>query len=100
MQSSIQKNSTVRDGDRLVAVAPFFRSAVAVGRVTIAKRLQLVGAGQGGSLLELPQILAAPGQERDVLREVVDVHAHGRHRRALVGDFGHARPWPGSSLSG
>src|SRR4051794_23611212 len=62
---------TVRDGDRLVAVAPFFRSAVAVGRLTIAKRLQLVGAGQGGSLLELPQILAAPGRERELLREVV-----------------------------
>ena len=62
---------TVRDGDRLVAVAPFFRSAVAVGRITIAQRLQLVGAGQGGSLLELPQILAAPGREREVLREVV-----------------------------
>ena len=37
----------------------------------MAKRLQLVGAGQGGSLLELPQILAAPGQEREVLREIV-----------------------------
>lgn len=62
---------TVRDGDLLVGVAPFFRSRVSMGRATMAKRLQLVGAGQGGSLLELPQILAAPGQEREVLREIV-----------------------------
>jgi CelD/BcsL family acetyltransferase involved in cellulose biosynthesis len=62
---------TVRDGERLSGVAPFFRSRVVAGRATVAKRLQLVGAGQGGSLLELPQILAAPGQEREVLREVV-----------------------------
>lgn len=62
---------TVRDGERLNGVAPFFRGRVAAGPATIAKRLQLVGAGQGGSLLELPQILAAPGQEREVLREVV-----------------------------
>ena len=62
---------TVRDGDQLKGVAPFFCSRVAAGRATVAKRLQLVGAGQGGSLLELPQILAAPGQEREVLRETV-----------------------------
>jgi CelD/BcsL family acetyltransferase involved in cellulose biosynthesis len=62
---------TVRDGERLSGVAPFFRSRVVARRATVAKRLQLVGAGQGGSLLELPQILAAPGQEREVLREVV-----------------------------
>lgn len=62
---------TVRDGDRLIAVAPFFRSSVTAGRMTIAKRLQLVGSGQGGSLLELPQILAAPGREREALRAVV-----------------------------
>lgn len=63
---------TVRDGERLVAVAPFFRSPVTASKVTLARRLQLVGAGQGGSLLEVPQILAAPGQEREALRAVVE----------------------------
>lgn len=62
---------TAREGDRLIGVAPFFRSKVATSKLSIAMRLQLVGAGQGGSLLELPQILAAPGREREVLREVV-----------------------------
>ena len=62
---------TVHEGDQLIAVAPFFRSKVASRRVAIARRLQLVGAGQGGSLLELPQILAAPGREREALRETV-----------------------------
>jgi CelD/BcsL family acetyltransferase involved in cellulose biosynthesis len=62
---------TVRAGDQLKGVAPFFRSRVTAGRATVARRLQLVGAGQGGSLLELPQILTAPGQEREVLREIV-----------------------------
>ncbi|HEU5485272.1 MAG TPA: GNAT family N-acetyltransferase [Microlunatus sp.] len=62
---------TVREGDRLVAVAPFFRSGVAAARLKNARRLQLVGAGQGGSLLELPQILALPGQEREAQRAVV-----------------------------
>ena len=62
---------TVRKDDRLTAVAPFFQSRVAASRLPIAKRLQLVGAGQGSSLLELPQILAAPGQEREALRDLV-----------------------------
>lgn len=62
---------TVRSGDRLIAVAPFFRSSVTLNRLSLARRWQLVGAGQGGSLLELPQILAAPGQEREALREIV-----------------------------
>lgn len=62
---------TVRDDDRLVAVAPFFRDRVGASRLTIARRLQLVGAGQGGSLLELPQILAAPDTGREALREIV-----------------------------
>lgn len=60
-----------RDGARLVAVAPFFRSPVSARGLVIARRLQLVGAGQGGSLLELPQILAAPGHQRSAVRDVV-----------------------------
>ena len=63
---------TVRDGERLVAVAPFFRSEVRKGPLQLASRLQLVGAGQGSSLLEVPQILAAPGREREALRLVVE----------------------------
>jgi CelD/BcsL family acetyltransferase involved in cellulose biosynthesis len=61
----------IRSGDHLVGVAPFFRSRVRVGGATLMGRLQLAGAGQGGSLLELPQVLAAPGFERAVLRLVV-----------------------------
>jgi CelD/BcsL family acetyltransferase involved in cellulose biosynthesis len=61
----------IRSGERLVGVAPFFRSRVRVGGATLIGRLQLAGAGQGGSLLELPQVLAAPGLERAVLRLVV-----------------------------
>lgn len=62
---------TVRQDGRLVGVAPFFRDRVAVKGLRLASRLQLVGAGQGSSMLELPQVLAAPGQERAVLRSVV-----------------------------
>lgn len=62
---------TDRDGDPVIGVAPFFRGQDAVAGVPVARRLQLVGAGQGGSLLELPQILAAPGSERTAVREVV-----------------------------
>ncbi|SDS94592.1 GNAT family N-acetyltransferase [Microlunatus soli] len=60
-----------RDGGRLTAVAPFFRSRVRAGGVVLARRLQLAGAGQGGSLLELPQILAAPDQQRSAVRDIV-----------------------------
>ncbi len=61
----------VRSSGVLVGVAPFFRDNVTVKGIKVAGRLQLVGSGQGGSLLELPQILSAPGQERAVLRIVV-----------------------------
>jgi CelD/BcsL family acetyltransferase involved in cellulose biosynthesis len=61
----------IRSGDRLIGMAPFFRSWVRAAGATLIGRLQLAGAGQGGSLLELPQVLAAPGFERAVLRLVV-----------------------------
>jgi CelD/BcsL family acetyltransferase involved in cellulose biosynthesis len=72
----------VRSGERLIGVAPFFRSSVGGNRVPLAHRLQLVGAGQGSSLLELPQILAAPGFERTVLRSVVAATIGDDHRRS------------------
>jgi CelD/BcsL family acetyltransferase involved in cellulose biosynthesis len=61
---------TVRSGDQLVGIAPFFVSRASRGG-SVFRRLQLVGSGQGGSLLELPQVLATPGAERSVLRMVV-----------------------------
>jgi glycosyltransferase involved in cell wall biosynthesis/CelD/BcsL family acetyltransferase involved in cellulose biosynthesis len=61
----------VRRGAELVGVAPFYADPVRLGGAFGGSRLRLVGAGQGGSLLELPQVLAAPGHARDVLRAVV-----------------------------
>ena len=61
---------TVREGARLIGVAPFFRNVGRRGPARLASRL-LAGAGQGGSLLELPQILTAAGKDRVVLRSVV-----------------------------
>lgn len=57
----------VRRGSELIGVGPFY---VERGRLG-SSRLRLVGAGQGGSLLELPQVLAAPRHARDVLRAIV-----------------------------
>lgn len=61
----------VRRGDELVGVAPLFTDDGRAARYGIASRLRLVGAGQGGSLLELPQVLSDPRLAREVLREVV-----------------------------
>lgn len=68
----------MRQNNQLVGVAPFFRSCVRVKGPRVANRLQLVGSGQGGSLLELPQILTAPGHERAVLRAVVEKASGGK----------------------
>ena len=59
---------TVRRGMELIGVAPFFAHTTRFGAMT---RLRLVGAGQGGSLLETPQVLAAPQHQREVLRAVI-----------------------------
>jgi glycosyltransferase involved in cell wall biosynthesis/CelD/BcsL family acetyltransferase involved in cellulose biosynthesis len=61
----------VRRGAELVGVAPFYIEPFGRAGALKGSRLRLVGAGQGGSLLELPQVLAAPGHARDVLRAVV-----------------------------
>jgi CelD/BcsL family acetyltransferase involved in cellulose biosynthesis len=60
-----------RSGDHLIGIAPYFRSQLRLAGVPLITRLQLVGAGQGGSLVELPQVLAEPSYERTVLRLVV-----------------------------
>ena len=70
-EPSQRRLTLVWQDDTLVGVAPFFRDRVGPRRLPAAYRLQLVGAGQGGSLLELPQVLCAPGRERSVLRSVV-----------------------------
>jgi CelD/BcsL family acetyltransferase involved in cellulose biosynthesis len=58
---------TVRRGARLVGVAPFYLREV--GRV--ARSAQPAGTGRFGALTEMPQILAAPGDTRPVLRAVI-----------------------------
>ena len=63
---------TVWRGDELVGVAPFYRDRVALGPAGVAHRLTLAGAGQGGSVLESPQVLTAPGLAREVVRAVVE----------------------------
>lgn len=70
-ESSDRRLLVVHRNDELIGVAPFYRERAKVGRAGVATRLRLVGAGQGGSLLELPQVLAAPGHSREVLRAVV-----------------------------
>jgi hypothetical protein len=57
----------VRQSDRLIGVAPFYRRRFAGG----VRRVRLVGMGHDRTLTELPQVLAAPGMERQVLRAVV-----------------------------
>lgn len=61
----------IRRGDELVGVAPFYLDSLQVGKTAVISRLRLVGSGQGGSMLELPQVLSHPEHPRDVLRAVV-----------------------------
>ena len=59
----------VRDGDRLVGVAPLYRRAVLGGRATV---VQPIGTGSTWiGPYEQPSILSAPGLGRDVARAVV-----------------------------
>ncbi len=55
------------DAGELIGVAPLWVDRERFGPVRTATRLRFVGAGQGSALLELPQVLAAPGQDRHVL---------------------------------
>ena len=55
--------------DRLVGVAPLYVQDVRVGGVRLASRAGLVGSGRT-TPLELPPLLAAPGQARAVVRAV------------------------------
>lgn len=55
----------------LLGVAPLWFDYDRVGPVRIATRLRLVGAGQGSALLEMPQVLAKPGQARPILSLIV-----------------------------
>lgn len=63
---------TARDGSgTLVGVAPYYvhRFRLPVG--TIATSLQLLGTARHVSLTELPQVLVTPGQERTILRALL-----------------------------
>lgn len=58
----------VRRNGTLIGLAPwYFR-----GGRRIPRRLQLLGSGRHDALTELPQVLAAPGEARSVLRAVVN----------------------------
>jgi CelD/BcsL family acetyltransferase involved in cellulose biosynthesis len=70
---------SVREGDALVGVAPFYRRSFRVGG-PLVHSLQAMGSVEHVMLFERPHILAFPGMRRRVLRSVMD---------ALVG----ARPW-------
>ena len=56
----------VRRGTALVGVAPWY-----VKHRPLPRRVQLLGAGRHVELTELPQVLAAPGETRSVLRAVI-----------------------------
>jgi CelD/BcsL family acetyltransferase involved in cellulose biosynthesis len=55
----------LRDRGELVGVAPFFR------RGRLVTSIRMLGGGRGSQLVEMPQVLAAQGQSRRVLRAVV-----------------------------
>ncbi len=61
---------TIRRGPRLIGLAPFYLRDLG-GLARLARTAQLAGTGRLGALTELPQVLAAPGETRRVLRAVV-----------------------------
>lgn len=65
-EADLAMSAVWRDG-RLIGLAPWYvkRSPV------LPRRLQLLGSGRHDSLTELPQVLAAPGEARSVLRAVI-----------------------------
>jgi len=61
----------VRDGaGRLQGIAPFYWRHYPLGPGLVASALQLLGSGPFEMLSELPQVVAAPGHARAVLRAV------------------------------
>jgi CelD/BcsL family acetyltransferase involved in cellulose biosynthesis len=65
----------VHSGDRLVAVAPFYRVARRFFGVLSASRLRLVGDGRDDLVTELVEVLAMPELRRRALRAVIE-HLH------------------------
>jgi CelD/BcsL family acetyltransferase involved in cellulose biosynthesis len=64
---------TVRRDGALVGVAPcYVRTLAPVARLPVLRTVQLAGTVRYPGLTELPQVLAAPGETRSVLRAVVD----------------------------
>lgn len=61
---------TVRHGERLVALAPFYRRESGHGPLTIV-RTRLLGRGSREAMTELPQVLCDPQWRRKALRAVV-----------------------------
>jgi CelD/BcsL family acetyltransferase involved in cellulose biosynthesis len=57
----------VRRGPALTGLAPWYVKRAPL----LPRRLQLLGGGRHDALTELPQVLAAPGEERSVLRAVI-----------------------------
>jgi CelD/BcsL family acetyltransferase involved in cellulose biosynthesis len=60
----------VRERDRLIALAPFYRRAVRIGGVRVLTRTRLLGSGPDTGIAELSQVLCDPGSQRKALREV------------------------------
>lgn len=58
---------TVHRDSRLIGIAPFYVRDL----VHLARTVQLAGTGRLGALTEVPQVLAAPGETRRVMRAVV-----------------------------
>lgn len=61
----------VYEGDRLIGVAPWNVQRLAVGPVTVGRRLVLAGAAVPQSPIELPPLLSRAGHGRTVSRAVV-----------------------------
>lgn len=87
-----------RGGD-LVAVFPFHLSTVQAGPATLARRLLLVGAGQGSSLLEQPEPLILDGEARAVHRALVTGLMCDRGLRAELRRLGLDPSWVELSIA-
>lgn len=59
---------TVHRDSRLIGIAPFYVRDLA----HLVRTAQLAGTGRLGALTEVPQVLAAPGETRRVMRAVVE----------------------------
>jgi CelD/BcsL family acetyltransferase involved in cellulose biosynthesis len=62
----------VRDRGVLVGVAPLHLRSVRVGGISLGRRLELLAGSSDAALFERPQLIAAPGCQRRVLRLIIE----------------------------